>query len=68
MTPTARTMVSASTISAALARKALKRVMDVGVTIALSAGFANRPSRVVYRGVVDRAWTTAAGPDGGEHE
>src|SRR4051812_39773741 len=58
VTPTARTMVSASTISTVLARKALRKRKTSGLTIALSAAFANRPSRVVYRGVVDRAWTT----------
>src|SRR4051812_5095886 len=67
VTPTARTMVSASTISTALARKALRKRKTSGVTIVSYAGVADRPSRVVYRGVADRDWTTAAGPDGGEH-
>jgi len=51
-------MVSASTISTALARKALRKRKTSGVTIALSAGVLNQPSRVAYRGVVDGAWAT----------
>ena len=65
---TARTMVSAPTISTALAGKALRKRKTSGVTIALSAGCLNEPSSVTYRGLVDCAWTTAAEADAGEHE